>query len=77
MRKILLTASLVLVAGMAIDRAASAAEGEYFQGAELALGMMPVDQVVTGGPRWKKPGVSRMPTSRDNRQPHDSLKGAR
>nr|CAD6424144.1 hypothetical protein REQ54_02583 [Rhizobium sp. Q54] len=74
MRKTLLMAALLTVAGMPI---AFAGEGEYYRGTQLALGFMPVDQVVTSGPRWRHPGIPRMPTSRDNRLPNDDLRGIR
>jgi hypothetical protein len=74
MRKTLLMAALFTVAGAPI---AFAGEGEYYRGTQLALGFMPVDHVVTGGPRWKHSGKQRMPTSRDNRLPNDDLRGIR
>ncbi|CCF18288.1 exported protein of unknown function [Pseudorhizobium banfieldiae] len=74
MTKTLLMAALFAVAGAPI---AFASEGEYYRGTQLALGFMPVDHVVTGGPRWKHSGIPRMPTSRDNRLPNDDLRDIR
>lgn len=74
MRKTLLMAAFFTVAGAPI---AFAGEGEYYRGTQLALGFMPVDHLVTGGPRWEHSGIPRMPTSRDNRLPNDDLRGIR
>ena len=74
MRTTLLMAALFTVAGAPI---AFAGEGEDYHGTQLALGFMPVDHVVTGGPRWKHPRTAHMRTSRDNRLPNDDLRDIR
>jgi hypothetical protein len=66
----------MLVATIAIAGAASATQGEYYQGAQPMAVLFPVDQVVTGGIGWKHPEKTRKPTSRDNRQRTDT-QGAR
>lgn len=74
MNKTLMMAALFAAAGVLADKAASAAEGQHYQGIEIALGITPVDQVVTGGTRWRHSGIPRMPTSRDNRLPNDEAR---
>lgn len=66
----------MLFATLAISGAASATEGEYYQGAQPMAVLFPVDQVVTGGIGWKHPELTRKPTSRDNRKLNDK-QGAR